>query len=415
MSISFLKGSRTKYRILLEKELEKGRILIQEDTKEQYAIHFFSKRLSNCISRLNDIIEKLEQTDERLSVVVEGHDEAQEVEQLITEDWSYIAEVLDSRYELEDIQQSLQVQRSSQENVSSRTVTENKFNQILHLTSQMQHILVDQQQLQQQQLKSVQPSSVFDEGCYIPQDSLGAEDCDNFKGSTGGRDCYMPQDSVGAEDCENFEEITGGRDCYMPQDSIGAEDCENFEGSTGGRDCYMPQDSVGAEDCENFEGSTGGRDCCMPQDSVGAEDCENFEGSTGGRDCYMPQDSVGAEDYDGFEKRTGCRECYMPKDSIGGDYFNSCGDSTGRTDCENKKGFMDCHSFKISIGNEESFSCKNNDTDSKHCKDGKKGGYFNTKEGYKSREDYSGFEDCDRGKILRKDNDTEICANHYTK
>ena len=71
MSISCLKGSRTKYIILLEKELEKGRILIQMATKEQYEIHFFSKRLSNCISRLNDIIEKLEQTDEMLSVVVD--------------------------------------------------------------------------------------------------------------------------------------------------------------------------------------------------------------------------------------------------------------------------------------------------------------------------------------------------------
>ena len=159
MSISFLKGSRTKYRILLEKELEKGRILIQEATKEQYEILFFSKRLSNCISRLNDIIEKLEQTDEKLSVVVDGHDGAQEAEQLITEDWSYIAEVVDSRYELEDIQQTLQVQRSSQENVSSRYVKENKFNQVLQLTAQMQNILICQQQLQQQQLKLVELST----------------------------------------------------------------------------------------------------------------------------------------------------------------------------------------------------------------------------------------------------------------
>ena len=342
----------------------------------------------------------MEQTDEKLSVVVDGQDGAQEVEQLITEDWSYIAEVVDSRYELEDIQQTLQVQRSSQENVSLRYVKENEFNQVFQLTAQIQNILICQQQPQQQQLNMVELSY---EGCYRGQDRGHLEHC------------YMPQDSVGAEDCENFEEIIGGRDCYMPQDSVGAEDCENFEGSTGGRDCYMPQDSVGAEDCENFEGSTGGRDCYMPKDSVGAEDCETFEGSTGGWDCYMPQDSVGAEGYDGFKKCTGCRECYMPKDSVGCDYFNSCGDSTGRTDCENSKGFMDYHSFKISIGEEESFSCKYNDTDSKNCKDGKKDGYFNTKEGYKSREDYSGFEDCDRGKILRKDNDTEICTNHYAK
>ena len=103
MSILFLKGSRTKYRKLLEKELEKGRSLIEEATQEQYEIKIVLKRLSDCI-RLNDIIEKLDQTDERLSLVVDGHDGAQEVEQLITEDWSYIAEVVDSRYELEDNQ-----------------------------------------------------------------------------------------------------------------------------------------------------------------------------------------------------------------------------------------------------------------------------------------------------------------------
>ena len=150
---------------------------------------FFSKRLSNCISRLNDIIEKLEQTDERLSVVVDGHDGAQEVEQLITEDWSYIAEVVDSRYELEDIQQTLQVQRSSQENISSRYVKENKFNQVLQLTAQMKNILICQQQLEQQQLKLVELSN---EGCYRGPDRGHLENC------------YMPQDSVGAEDCENF-------------------------------------------------------------------------------------------------------------------------------------------------------------------------------------------------------------------
>ena len=75
-----MKESRTKYRNLLEKELEKGRSLIEEATLEQYEIKIVFKHLSDCINRLNDIIEKLEQTDERLSVVVDGHDGAQEVE-----------------------------------------------------------------------------------------------------------------------------------------------------------------------------------------------------------------------------------------------------------------------------------------------------------------------------------------------
>ena len=91
-------------------------------------------------------------------MVIDGHDGAQEVEQLITEDWSYIAEVIDSRYELEDIQQTLQDQMSPQENFKSRTFTECKFNQMIQLTVQMQQVLTGQKQLQQQQLKSDKPS-----------------------------------------------------------------------------------------------------------------------------------------------------------------------------------------------------------------------------------------------------------------
>ena len=224
-------------------------------------IHFFSKRLSNCISRLNDIIEKLEQTDEMLSVVVDGQDGAQEVEQLITEDWAYISEMVDSWCELEDIQQTLQVQKSSQENVPLRYIKENKFNQVLQLTAQMQNILICQHQLQQLQLKLVELS---DEGCYRGQD----------RGTNNIGTCLRTAQAM----------------------------------------------------------------------------------------------------------RTATTS---KKVQAAGDYFNSCGDSRGRTDCENSKGFMDCHSFKISIGDEESFSCKNKnkDTDSKHCKDGEKGRIFQNQRG----------------------------------
>ena len=71
MSTSFLKGNRTRYRNLLEKEFEKGKRLIEEDA-EQYESKVFLKNLKNCVNRLNDFIKKLEQTNERLSVVIEG-------------------------------------------------------------------------------------------------------------------------------------------------------------------------------------------------------------------------------------------------------------------------------------------------------------------------------------------------------
>ena len=57
---------------MLEKELEKGKNLISEAEQEEYEVKIFSKNVRNCLRRLNDFIEKLEQTNERLFVVIEG-------------------------------------------------------------------------------------------------------------------------------------------------------------------------------------------------------------------------------------------------------------------------------------------------------------------------------------------------------
>ena len=70
MTSSFLKGNRTKYRNLLEKELEKGKNLISEAEQEDYEIKIFSKNVRNCLRTLNDFIEKLEQSNEILSVAI---------------------------------------------------------------------------------------------------------------------------------------------------------------------------------------------------------------------------------------------------------------------------------------------------------------------------------------------------------
>ena len=154
MTSSFLKGNRTRYRNLLEKELEKGKILISEAEQEEYEVKIFSKNVRNCLRRLNDFIEKLEQTNERLSVAIEGQEGAQEMEALMSDDWSYNAEVTDCRDELVDIQQSLHDQKPSSENWSSVTVTEDRFNQMIQMTAQMQQVMTGHQQMQQQQQQS---------------------------------------------------------------------------------------------------------------------------------------------------------------------------------------------------------------------------------------------------------------------
>ena len=139
---------------MLERELEKEKSLISEAEQEECEVKIFSKNVRNCLRRLNDFIEKLEQTNERLSVTIEGQEGAQEMEALMNDDWSCIAEVTDCRDELVDIQQSLQDQKPPSENWSSITVTEDRFNQMIQMTAQMQQVMTGQQQMQSQMEQS---------------------------------------------------------------------------------------------------------------------------------------------------------------------------------------------------------------------------------------------------------------------
>lgn len=153
MSTSFIKGNRTRFRNLLAKELAKGNTLLEEDGERE--INVYIKDINTCINRLNEFVEKLEETNERLSKAMEGQDGAQEIEALIREDWDYISTVVDCRDELVELQKSLQDQRSPTDNWSSVTVTEERFNQMIQVTAQMQQVIIGQQQLQQQQQISI--------------------------------------------------------------------------------------------------------------------------------------------------------------------------------------------------------------------------------------------------------------------
>ena len=156
LALQGLKGNRTRYRNLLERELEKDKDLISEAEQEQYETKIFNKNVRDCIKRLNDFIEKLEQANEKLWLGIEGHDGAQEIDLLINEDWTYINEVTNSRDKLVDIDQSLQVQKSPSEHWSSITVAEDRFNQMIQMTAQMQQVMIGQQQMQQQQQHTAQ-------------------------------------------------------------------------------------------------------------------------------------------------------------------------------------------------------------------------------------------------------------------
>ena len=123
----------------LQKELDIGRKLLEEALQGQSEIKIFYRLLSNCIRRLHNFNETLIQSNEKLSISVSGQNEAQEVDQLITEDWSFIAEVDDCRYKLEDILQSLPDQGSSK----LTNIRQDNSNQMIHIATEMQPVRPD--------------------------------------------------------------------------------------------------------------------------------------------------------------------------------------------------------------------------------------------------------------------------------
>ena len=142
--------------------------------------------VSNCIKRLNEFITKLEETNEKLSIAIEGRDGAQEIEELIKEDWNYISTVMDCRDELVDIHNS--DHRLPADNSSSVTVTEDKFDQVIQMTSQMQQVILgQQQQISIGQLNSSEYASVrlpiLEISSFSGDKLKWTEFCDTFEAS----------------------------------------------------------------------------------------------------------------------------------------------------------------------------------------------------------------------------------------
>ena len=99
MSISLLKGNRTRYRYLLEQELGKAKHLLEDD-REDGEIKVLIKNVNNCINRLNVFQQKLEDTGLSMSTVVDGQEGEDEILEMIKDDWDYISTVMDCRDEL---------------------------------------------------------------------------------------------------------------------------------------------------------------------------------------------------------------------------------------------------------------------------------------------------------------------------
>ena len=151
MAICSLEEDRTLYRHLLEKELENGKHLLQE-REENSENKVQNKDVSKCICRLYALQQKLEDTGERLSILIEGQEQEDEVLEKIQNDWDLITVVMDYRDELVNLKFSLQEQEASRDNspISSLDQT------LVQLTAKVKHVLNGQPQLQHQQLSNLQ-------------------------------------------------------------------------------------------------------------------------------------------------------------------------------------------------------------------------------------------------------------------
>ena len=141
MSIRVLKGNRTPYRNLLEKELGKGKHILEEDREEE-EVKVLKQNVNSCINRLNDFHQKLEDTGIQMSTIVGGQDGEDEILELIKADWDYISTVMACIDQFINLKSSLQEQGSLKGNSSSVTVTDDRFDQMVQLTAQMQQALI---------------------------------------------------------------------------------------------------------------------------------------------------------------------------------------------------------------------------------------------------------------------------------
>ena len=86
LALSYLKANRTRYKNLLENELAIGKKLLEED-KEEIDIKELTRQINTCIKRLTEFCEKLDFTNEKISMAVTlGADETDNIEQLINGD-----------------------------------------------------------------------------------------------------------------------------------------------------------------------------------------------------------------------------------------------------------------------------------------------------------------------------------------
>ena len=141
------------------------------------------QNVNKCINRLNDFKKKLEDTGTQMATIMDGQDGEDEISELIDADWDYIYTVMGCRGDLITLKSSLGEQGSPKVHSSSVTVTDERFDQMVQLTAQMQQVLIGQQQLQHQQINMAQSSNRQQGSVRLPKLEIPPFNGDKLKWS----------------------------------------------------------------------------------------------------------------------------------------------------------------------------------------------------------------------------------------
>ena len=158
MSLRNLKSNRTRYKNILEKELAIGNSLLAED-KDRINLKDFVLKADECIKRITDFYDRLEVTNEKISLAVAGTDGEDEMEELLTKDCAFMQSVIDCRDHLVTLQKSLLEEKTPSENASAITIIDERYTRMEQLQVQMQQLLIDYQTMMIQQTQRQQNSS----------------------------------------------------------------------------------------------------------------------------------------------------------------------------------------------------------------------------------------------------------------
>ena len=166
MSLTYLKGLRTRYWNLLEKEMAKSEHFLTEEV-EDHDITAQIRKVNTSIRRLKEFGEKLEETTERFSIAVEEADNKEESEKLATDSgkiFDFMIQIMERSDQLLAVEKTLQERKSVIE--KGEPTTDGKIDHLIQLQAQMQEQIVQFQQLQIKQMQEKEKSQEATQGTF---------------------------------------------------------------------------------------------------------------------------------------------------------------------------------------------------------------------------------------------------------